>query len=135
MATWLADHSVERHLADKDTEATVRRTAAKMFVCVFNVADNVVQLTAQEGVDPTVAAVADACMPAGSPSLPALHISDTEGARLWRTAFGDHRVAVSFRELFAVVETHLGMKLTAGQRDNLRFVLDDAGCSLLTVYR
>lgn len=134
LGTWMTSRSVERHLADKETEADVRRTAAKMFVCVFNVAAAAAQLMGGE-VDPAVEAAADACMADGSPSLPALHISDPEGARVWRDAFGDHRVAVSFKELFPVLETHLGMALSASKRDNMRFVLDDAGCNLLTVFR
>jgi hypothetical protein len=74
-------------------------------------------------------------MPPGSPSLPGLYIPDAEGARLWREAFGEQRVAVAFPELFAALEERIAMPLTAAQRDNLRFVLDDAGCKLLTVFR
>ena len=63
-----------------------------------------------------------------------LYVLDVEGARFWNE-WNCRRVAVSFTELFNRLESHLGHLFSASHKENLRFVLNDAGCNLLTVYR
>jgi hypothetical protein len=162
-STWLADSRVpvSTRLESKETEHMVRRTAAELFVKVVDAA-NYVQSVACTGNDggpvpatssrlsdpdkslpaavsivaqqPSLAHIADACVAPTNADLAALYVRDPEGEAFW-AHWSRYRVAVSFTELFDGLERRLGMPLSPLLKENLKFVLNDAGCNLLTVYR